>query len=198
MLLRLLRTLILTSLLLISFAPALNAQEVKVHTGTQDLTVFERESKMWLGEEIRCRLVTQNYYDVFDWLEGELREDGTLVLRGAVTRPALKASAERSVAGLVGVKTVVNEIEVLPVSPFDENLRRRIYKSVYNFNSPLFRYAVRAVPPIHIVVNKGRVTLKGTVATEMESRLAETYVRQVSGAFEVKNELRVEASDRSS
>ena len=145
-----------------------------------------------LGEEIRRRLITQPFYDVFDWLEGELRADGTLVLRGSVTRPTLKSGTERLVSDLAGVKQVINEIEVLPVSPYDDRLRNRIYRAIYNFNSPLFRYAVRAVPPIHIIVNGGRVTLKGTVATAQESRLAEIYARQVPGTFEVKNELRVE------
>lgn len=198
MLLKLLKTIIVTIVTMIFFAPALDAQTVKVQTGANDLTLVERESKMWLGEEIRRRLVTQNFYDVFDWLAGELREDGTLILRGSVTRPSLKSNAERSVAGLVGVKNIVNEIEVLPPSPDDENLRRRIYKSVYSFNSPLFRYAVRAVPPIHIIVNGGRAMLKGAVATETESRLAENYVRQVPGVFEVKNGLHIESDDSKS
>jgi len=190
MMLRLIKKLLIISILAISFVPAAMAQEVQVKTVGFDAA--EREAKIQLGEDIRRRLVTLAFYDVFDWLEGELGEDGTLVLRGAVTRPTLKSGAERAVKDLAGVKRVVNEIEVLPVSPSDDRLRRRLYRAIYNFDSPLFRYSVRAVPPIHIVVNRGRVTLKGTVANEMESRLAETYARQVSGVFEVKNQLRVE------
>lgn len=196
MLLKLLKKLMIVFLFLISFAPATtNAQEVQVRLGAS-ATAAERQAQVNLGEEIRRRLVTQPFYDVFDWLEGELREDGTLVLRGAVTRPTLKTGAERIVGDLAGVKRVVNEIEVLPVSPYDDRLRNRIYRAIYNFNSPLYRYAVRAVPPIHILVNRGRVTLKGTVATAQESRLAEIYARQVPGTFEVKNELRVEQERR--
>jgi hyperosmotically inducible periplasmic protein len=192
MLLNLFKKLMIVFILLISFAFApINAQEVQVRLDA-NATTAERLARTNLGEEIRRRLVTQPFYDVFDWLEGELKSDGTLVLRGAVTRPTLKTSAERSVSDLAGVKQVVNEIEVLPVSPSDDRLRHRIYRAIYNFNSPLFRYAVRAVPPIHIIVKNGRVTLKGAVSTAQESRLAEAYARQVSGVFEVKNELRVE------
>jgi hyperosmotically inducible periplasmic protein len=192
MLLNLFKKLMIVFLLLISFAPAtVNAQEVQVQLGA-NATVAERQARTDLGEEIRRRLITQPFYDVFDWLEGELKQDGTLVLRGAVTRPTLKTGAESSVSDLAGVKQVINEIEVLPVSPYDDRLRNRIYRAIYNFNSPLFRYAVRAVPPIHIIVKGGRVTLKGAVATAQESRLAEIYARQVPGTFEVKNELRVE------
>ncbi len=190
MMLKLLRKLLIVSLLMVTFAPLAKAQEVQV--GVSGINGAERESRIRLGEEVRRRLVTMPFYDVFDWLEGELREDGTLVLRGAVTRPTLKTGAERVVKDLAGVKRVIDEIEVLPVSPYDDRLRDRIYRAIYNFDSPLFRYAVRAVPPIHIIVNGGRVTLKGTVANETESRLAETYARQVPGVFEVKNQLRVE------
>ena len=194
MLNKLLKKLIVVSMLSAAFVSATIAQEVKVETGGTNTA--ERNSKIQLGENIRRQLVTLAFYDVFDWLEGELSDDGTLVLRGAVTRPTLKTGAERAVKDAAGVKKVINEIEVLPVSPYDDRLRDRIYRAIYNFDSPLFRYAVRAVPPIHIIVSGGRVTLKGTVANEMESRLAENYARQVSGVFEVKNELRVEDETR--
>lgn len=189
MLVKFFKKFVIVSLLLAAFVPA-GAQEVQVKTA--GIEAAEREAKIQIGEDIRRRLVTLPFFDVFDWLEGELGENGTLTLRGAVTRPTLKTGAERTVKDLAGVKRVVNEIEVLPVSPYDERLRDRIYRAIYNFDSPLFRYSVRAVPPIHIIVKNGRVTLRGTVANAMESRLAETYAGQVSGVFEVKNQLRVE------
>ena len=191
MLLKLIKRLMIVFILLIAFVPATKSQEVAVQFGS-DMIAVERQAQLGLGEDIRRRLVTLPFYDVFDWLEGELKPDGTLVLRGQVTRPTLKSDAEHNVRDLPGVSRVINEIEVLPAFPADDRLRLRIYRAIYNLNSPLARYAVRAVPPIHIIVNNGRVTLKGTVATAMESRLAETYARQVSGSFEVRNELRVE------
>lgn len=147
-------------------------------------------------EDIRRRLVTLPYYDVFDWLEGEARPDGTVVLRGQVVRATTKSGAEQRVEDIEGVSAVVNEIEVLPPSPGDDRLRVALYRAIYNFNSPLFRYATRAVPPIHIIVNRGRVTLKGVVATQMDKQLAYNAARNVRGAFEVRNELVVEKDTR--
>lgn len=143
-------------------------------------------------DEIRKELVTLPWYDVFDWLEAEFRGDGTVVLRGETVRPTLKKDAEARVQKVEGVQKVINEIEVLPLSPNDDQLRIALYRAIYKFDSPLFRYATQAVPPIHIIVKNGRVTLKGVVATEMDSQLAYTAARGVPGAFEVTNQLRVE------
>jgi hyperosmotically inducible protein len=148
-----------------------------------------------LAEQIRSRLVTLPYYDVFDWLEGDVQTDGTVVLRGQVVRPTTKSGAESRVRDLEGVERVVNEIEVLPVSQNDVRLRTALYRAIFGYNSPLFRYATRAVPPIHIIVRNGRATLKGVVARAFDSQLAYTKARGVPGVFEVKNELRVENSD---
>lgn len=148
-----------------------------------------------LVREIRRELVTLPYYGVFDWLEGEVRGDGTVVLRGQVVRPSTKKEAVERVRDLRGVETVDDQIEALPVSPNDDRLRAALYRSIYRFNSPLFKYATRAVPPIHIIVKNGRVTLKGVVASKSDSTLARTYANGVSGVFEVKNELQVESGN---
>lgn len=203
MLSRLLKLLIIVFVLIVSFAPTAIASSsfMTQQTGQQKPSV-RRESapqvpsntrpQPRLAQEVRHRLVTLPFYDVFDWLEGEVRPDGTLVLRGQVVRPTLKSDAERSVRDIEGIARVVNEIEVLPVSPNDDQLRVALYRAIYNFDSPLFRYATRAVPPIHIIVKNGRATLKGVVATQSDSDLAYTAARSVPGLFEVTNQLRVE------
>ena len=145
-----------------------------------------------LAKQVRHELVTLPYYDVFDWLEGEVRPDATVVLRGAVTRPTTRSDAEKRVKSIESVSKVVNQIEVLPVSQFDDDIRRQVYRAIFKFDSPLFMYGVRAVPPIHIIVKGGRVTLKGIVRNDMDRQLAETYARQVPNVFEVKNQLAVE------
>jgi hyperosmotically inducible protein len=141
---------------------------------------------------VRHELVTIPYYDVFDWLEAELLPDGQVVLRGEVVRPTTSGDAESRVRRIESVPGVINEIKVLPLSPGDNDLRVALYRAIYDWNSPLFRYAMRAMPPIHIVVENGRVTLKGAVASQFESQLAYTAARQVSGLFEVRNELHVD------
>ena len=144
-----------------------------------------------LIREIRHELVTLPYYDVFDWLEGEVRPDGTVILRGEVVRPSTRSDARSRVERIEGVTRVVNQIVVLPVSQNDDRIRFATYRAIFGDNSPLFRYAHRAVPPIHIIVQNGRITLKGVVATEQEKNLAFIRARGVPGAFEVRNELRV-------
>jgi hyperosmotically inducible protein len=146
-------------------------------------------------EEIRKELVTLPYYNLFDWLEGEVRSDGTVVLRGYVTRPTTKSAAETRVKDIEGVEQVINEIEVLPVSPSDDRLRVALYRALFGHDSPLFRYAHRALSPIHIIVKNGRATLKGVVATEQDKQIANVRARSVSGLFEVTNDLRVEKED---
>lgn len=145
-----------------------------------------------VAEEIRHQLVTLPYYGVFDWLEGEVMPDDSVVLRGQVTRPTTKSDAEARVRRLESVVNVVNEIEVLPVAPSDDTIRIAMYRAIFKYNGPLFQYATRAVPPIHIIVKNGRATLKGIVLNDMDRQLAFTAARNVPGVFEVKNELAVE------
>jgi hyperosmotically inducible periplasmic protein len=83
---------------------------------------------------------------------------------------------------------------VLPLSSSDDQLRIAIYRAIFNWDSPLFRYATHAVPPIHIIVKNGRATLKGVVASQSDSQLAYTAARGVPGLFEVNNQLQVEGS----
>jgi hyperosmotically inducible periplasmic protein len=150
-----------------------------------------------LVRQVRNELVTLPYYGVFDWLEGEVKGDGTVILRGQVVRPTTKSDAEGRVKDVEGVERVVNEIEVLPLSPNDDRIRLAVYRAIFNYNSPLFRYATQAVPPIHIIVRNGRVTLKGVVANKSDSNLANIRARGVPGVFEVTNQLQVEQQEKS-
>jgi hyperosmotically inducible periplasmic protein len=109
------------------------------------------------------------YYDVFDWLQAEVGSDGHVVLRGEVVKPTTSDDVEKRVQRIEGVSGVVNQIRVLPLSSPDSELRIAPYRAIYDWNSPLFRYAMRAMPPIHIVVENGRVTLKGIVATTIST-----------------------------
>jgi hyperosmotically inducible protein len=145
-----------------------------------------------LIKEIRHELVMLPYYSLFDWLQFEVQPDGAVVLKGEVTRPTLKSDAENVVKKIEGVEKVVNQIEVLPLSPNDDRIRRAVYRAIFNFNSPLFRYATVAVPSIHIIVKNGNVTLKGVVASQADSSLANIKAKRVSDVFNVKNELSVE------
>jgi hyperosmotically inducible periplasmic protein len=145
-----------------------------------------------LKEEIRHQLVTLPYYSVFDWLYAQAKPDGTVILTGEVTRPTLKDDAEARVKSIESATKVVNNIEVLPLSSMDDELRLALYRALFRFDSPLFRYATHSIPPIHIIVKNGHVALKGIVASQFDSQIAETRANGVSGVFEVKNELQIE------
>lgn len=144
-------------------------------------------------DEVRHQLVMIASYDVFDWLEGEATGDGNVTLHGQVVKPIISSDAVVRVRKIDGVKSVANEIETLPPSPSDDQLRVAVFRAIYNFNSPLFNYAIRSVPPIHIIIKNGRATPKGVVADVMDSQLAYTAASSVPGLFEVTNELRVES-----
>lgn len=141
--------------------------------------------------KIRKELVTLPYYGVFDNLAYQVDGD-TVTLSGQVVRPSTRKDAERRIARIEGVRRVVNNIEVLPVSQFDDSIRVRTYRAVFRSGS-LYRYALGANPSIHIVVSRGRVTLEGVVSNRMDSQLAYMAARGVPGVFAVTNNLRVES-----
>ena len=140
--------------------------------------------------EVRHELVMLPYYGVFDNLAYKV-EGYTVTLLGQVTRPTLKSDAENVVKKIEGVEKVKNEIEVLPLSPADDRIRRAEYRAIYG-DTVLNRYALQAVPPIHIIVKNGNVTLEGVVATEADKNVANIRANGVSGVFSVTNNLRVE------
>jgi hyperosmotically inducible protein len=174
--------------IVLASAPSAQAAQREKPTSRLDLPAQMQA----LGEEVRHQLVTLPYYSVFDWLQAQVSPDGTVTLMGEVTRPTLKDDAENRVKSLEGSTQTVNHIEVLPLSPTDDRLRIALFRSIYSYNSPLFRYATQSVPPIHIIVKNGHATLKGIVANQADSDLANLSANQVSGVFSVKNELQVE------
>jgi hyperosmotically inducible protein len=143
-----------------------------------------------ITKEVRHELVMLPYYDVFDDLA--YRVDGPKVtLFGQVTRPTLKSDAENVVKKIEGVERVDNQIEVLPLSPNDDRVRLAAYRAIFS-KAPLQRYQLSAVPPIHIIVKNGNITLEGVVANEGDKNLAGLAANGVHGAFSVNNNLRVE------
>ncbi|MFN7998253.1 MAG: BON domain-containing protein [Bryobacteraceae bacterium] len=140
--------------------------------------------------QVRREIVTLPFYSVFDHFA--FRVDGeTVTLMGKVSRPTLKSDAENVVKKIEGVEKVENQIQVLPLSPNDDRLRLALYHSIYG-NTVLQTLAIRAVPPIHIIVENGKVTLEGVVANNMQKQIAGAQANSVSGVFSVTNNLHVE------
>jgi hyperosmotically inducible protein len=141
--------------------------------------------------EVRHELVMLPYYGVFDNLT--YRVDGsTVTLMGQVTRPTLKSDAGNVVKGVEGVERVDNKIQVLPLSSMDDGLRIAEYRAIYG-HPGLDRYAMQSVPPIHIIVDNGKVTLEGIVANQGDKDMAGVRANTVSGVFSVTNNLRLDS-----
>jgi hyperosmotically inducible protein len=147
-----------------------------------------------ITKEVRHELVMLPYYSVFDDLAYKVDGD-TVTLFGAVTRPTLKSDAENAVnenavKKIEGVERVINNIEVLPVSSNDNQIRRAVYRAIYA-QPGLDMYSLRAVPTIHIIVKNGNVTLTGAVANEGDKERANIAANGVPGVFSVKNDIQV-------
>lgn len=176
----------------IFFALTVSATSVGASTHAESGQALERQQ---VSKRVRKELVTLPYYGVFDNLAYEI-EGRTVTLHGQVVRPSTRKDAERRVAKIEGVERVVNKIEVLPLSGFDDQIRRQAYRSIFNTSS-LYRYALGSNPSIHIVVNRGHLTLEGVVGTRGDKQLAEFAARGVPGVFSVTNNLRAEREERS-
>ncbi len=154
------------------------------------VVVAAEQGAQQVGKRVRHELVTLPFYGVFDNLAYQVNGD-TVTLYGQVVRPTTKSDAGRRVARIAGVGRVVNNIEVLPLSSFDDDIRLRTYRAVFNSGS-LYRYAQGAIPSLHIIVNRGQVSLEGVVANETDKRLAYIAASGVPGTFSIKNNLQVE------
>jgi hyperosmotically inducible protein len=142
-----------------------------------------------LENKVRHELVMLPYLTLFD--DVSYRVDGsTVTLFGEVREPVLKSDANNVVKRIEGVTAVNNQIEVLPLSPFDNQIRYRTYRAIFGY-APLQRYGLGALPSIHIIVKNGNVTLKGFVGSDMDKQLAYMRANSVAGAFSVTNDLQV-------
>lgn len=168
---------------------ALDADDVSSVRNELRIAKEDRTDRQ-IAEDLSSEIRRYVFYDIFDWIEGSV-EQNRVTLKGSVREPWRKADYERLAEGIAGVTEVKNELEVLPLSAFDDQLRIGIARRLYG--DPRFvRYANRSLPPIHLIVRNGRVTLEGVVATPLERQLAESIVRTGSLTFEVVNRLRVE------
>ena len=141
--------------------------------------------------KIRKELVTLPFYGVFDNLAFKY-EEGVVTLYGQVSRPSLKKDAARVVERVTGVDQVINNVEVLPLSGFDNRIRLAVYRAIYR-QPGLDRLSIQAVPPIHIIVKNGNVTLEGVAPNKGDATRAFIAANGVSGVFSVKNNLRIES-----
>jgi hyperosmotically inducible protein len=140
-------------------------------------------------KEVRHELLMLPYFGVFDYIA--FKVDGpTVTLLGQVVRPSLKSDAENSIKRIEGVEKIDNQIVVLPPSPMDDRLRRRLFRAIYQY-APLQKYELGVQKPIRIIVNNGHVTLEGVVDNDGDKNFAGIRANGVSGTFSVTNNLQV-------
>ena len=152
-------------------------------------------SDQQIADGVAKQMRSYVFYDVFDWIEGDV-QDGAVTLQGQVREPWRKNDYQRLAEAVPGVKSVANEIQVLPLSPFDDRLRLAAARSIYG-DAFFARYANRALPPIHIIVENGKIILEGAVANSLERQLAETMVRSRVLSLGVVNHLTVDTETQS-
>jgi hyperosmotically inducible protein len=146
-----------------------------------------------LAKKVRHELVMLPYYGVFDNLAYSIN-GGTVTLYGQVVRSSTRSDAAGRVKRIAGVTRVVNNIEVLPLSGFDDSIRARTYRSIAQMGG-LYRYLRGTNPSLHIVVDRGHVTLEGVVSGKGDRNLAYIAANRVPGVFSVTNNLRVEGAE---
>lgn len=147
-----------------------------------------------LAREVRHQLAVIPYLSVFDHIAFTL--DGiNVTLTGQVVRHTLKTDAEAAVKNIEGVGSVVNQIEELPASAADDDLRNEVYRAIYE-DATLSRYAVEELPSIHIIIKNGTVTLEGQVESEADKNRATARAGFVANVASVKNELVVQAKEK--
>lgn len=142
------------------------------------------------AEQIRLELIKVPNFGVFDNLAFNLEGPGTVVLTGQVISPVVKSGAEIAILRLPGIKKVENNIEVLPLSRMDDEIRLKTYYAVYS-NNGFEKYATMALAPIRIIVENGHVTLEGVVANQLDKNMAVLSANMVSGVFSVTDNLRI-------
>ncbi len=161
-----------------------------VAMGGPELVQASTKADVDLTQKVRHELVLLPYYSLFDSLSFKV-DGNTVTLLGEVTRPTLKSDAGRAVQHIEGVSQIVNKIEVLPLSPFDNQIRGAEYRAIFGYAS-LYRYAMGTNPSIHIIVDNGHVTLEGTVSNEGDKNIAGIRANGVAGVFSVTNNLMVD------
>jgi len=179
----------------------------------------QQQALVNLANAVRKQIVSNTLYGVFDYIHFAIKGGDTVILRGSASRPSLKSSLESSIKRLPGVKSVVNEIDVQPLSPNDDRIRTAVYQAIYRYG-PLQRYTsnrgpganignnsiarraggITNDPPmgwhaIHIIVKNGNVTLEGVVDNSSDLSLAGIRANQVPGVFSVDNALQVASKE---
>ncbi len=168
---------------------ALAAVVIGTYSATAATTQNQMTEEQRLSKQLHQALVTVPWYGVFDNLEYTVN-GSEVTLSGQVVQPHTRADAENAVKHVEGVTHVTDNITVLPLSSFDDRIRRAEYQAIFR-DPVLSGYSMGAVPSIHIIVENGHVTLVGIVDSQMAVNVARIRALSVPGVFSVTNNLRI-------
>ena len=177
-------------ILVLGALPAWASESKDSPVGPESSSITDDKILLEAGRQIR----RYAFYSIFDNVLLEAR-DGRVVVSGEVMHPWRSKDIERIVLRISGVRSVDNRLEVLPLSPFDDEIRYRVARAIYR-DPALQRYGIQANPPIHVVVRNGNVTLTGVVHTLLEKAVAERAARFAATYFGLENKLVVETDTR--
>ncbi|HSK71002.1 MAG TPA: BON domain-containing protein [Pyrinomonadaceae bacterium] len=161
-----------------------------VNVSAQNVSVKNTRT---LEQQIFKELIKLPYYGVFDHIAYEVKGD-TVILYGKINNAMNKKQAEREVRDIAGVRNVVNNIEILPPSPFDNSIRYRTLRTFANTGG-LYRYLWEPNPSVRIIVDRGHITLEGYVANRGDYNLMNILANGVPGVFTVRNNLKIGKAD---
>jgi hyperosmotically inducible protein len=173
-------------------AAALTFTTVAATAADKSKSAYQTTDLDHITKEVRHELVMLPYYNIFDNLSFKVDPGGAVTLLGQVTNPVLKSDAGNVVKRVEGVTAVNNQIEVLPLSPMDNQIRRAVAAAIYRNPALADRYGFQAMPSIHIIVKNGNVSLEGVVANQGDKNIAGIRANGVPGVFSVTNNLQVE------
>ena len=167
------------------------AKKTKGVTGVRnDMQIVSEQSDQQIAEAVTHQIRLYPFYSIFDWVQGNV-ENGVVTLTGAVREPWYAKDYANLASQVRGVKAVQNELEVLPLSPFDNRIRMQVARAIYGNPNIGTRYGFQALPSVHIIVKNGDVRLEGAVANQMDKTIIEMAARRVGLSFSVEDNLKI-------
>jgi hyperosmotically inducible protein len=179
----------IVSLMMIPASLLLSASLALASTDSAD------RKDLQLFKDVAKSVNRYTHFTIFDDVNLQVNE-GVVTLTGKVTMPYKRDDIAKRVADVAGVVEVRDNIEVLPVSSFDDQLRYRIARAIYS-NPNFWNYAIGPNPSIHVIVDHGHVTLTGVVNNNVDRMLARSLIMQF-GVMSVTNDLKTDAEVKNS
>lgn len=167
------------------------AKKTKGVTGVRnDMQVVSEQTDQQIADAVTHQIRMFPFYSIFDWVQGNVK-NGVVTLTGAVREPWYAKDYANLASQVRGVKAVQNELEVLPLSPFDNRIRMQVARAIYGNANIGTRYGFQALPSVHIIVKNGDVRLEGAVANQMDKTIIEMAARRVGLSFRVEDNLQI-------